>query len=263
MTSSRHLDTADVCSISRRVIKKVKQRNYSHGVTWYYSEDPVTVVEEGLLIKQLSDRSNGTFTCRAVVPETGEVQEKQINLIVSCSSDPDNSLEIDIKVTPAPLACPKVLYDACKCSVGSGDSWLSLHCTVDTDVTDETLKRLLRSLSRRHPTDLTINMNQNVWKANLQFDNFGLLVLKKLRIHNMKQFVAHIIAGAFTKSEEKLEEIVVESGAAPGKGWVRTGALSDLNKLAAVRLGSGGAGYSLGNSLEYRQQLQHSGRRFC
>ena len=49
----------------------------------YYSEDPVTVVEEGLLIKQLSDRSNGTFTCRAVVPETGEVQEKQINLIVS------------------------------------------------------------------------------------------------------------------------------------------------------------------------------------
>ena len=29
------------------------------------------------------DRSNGTFTCRAVVPETGEVQEKQNNLIVS------------------------------------------------------------------------------------------------------------------------------------------------------------------------------------
>ena len=104
-------------------------------------------------------------------------------------------------------------------------------------MTDETLKRLLRSLSRRHPTDLTINMNQNVWKANLQFDNFGLLVLKKLCIHNMKQFVAHIIAGAFTKSEEKLEEIVMESGAASGKGRVRTGALSDLNKLAAVRLG--------------------------
>ena len=56
---------------------------------WGYSflklsflDDHLEIEEDGLMIKKVSYRSNGTFTCRAVVDETGEVQERNIDLII-------------------------------------------------------------------------------------------------------------------------------------------------------------------------------------
>ena len=38
---------------------------------------------DGLLIKQISKQDGGTFTCRARVPQTGELEERNIILDVS------------------------------------------------------------------------------------------------------------------------------------------------------------------------------------
>ena len=83
-TFSSQLVTEEDCSISTQVSRKVKEGLRIEDCDLNTAEDQMTVVEDGLLIRQVSDRSNKTFICRAVVPETGELQEREINLIVSC-----------------------------------------------------------------------------------------------------------------------------------------------------------------------------------
>ena len=85
---------------------------------------------------------------------------------------------------------------------------------------------------------LSINVNQNSWRASLQFDNFGLLALQKIHIRNIKEFQGEIRPGAFFNSESTLEEIFIESGEIHGNGYIWDHALSNLQKLKAVRLGN-------------------------
>ena len=43
------------------------------------------IESDGLLIKDVTKKNAGTFTCRARVPQTGELEERDIRLDVSSS----------------------------------------------------------------------------------------------------------------------------------------------------------------------------------
>ena len=45
--------------------------------------DRYVIETDGLLIKQISKPDGGTYTCRARVPQTGELEERNIILDVS------------------------------------------------------------------------------------------------------------------------------------------------------------------------------------
>ena len=45
--------------------------------------DQYVIESDGLLIKDVTKKNAGTFTCRARVPQTGELEERDIRLDVS------------------------------------------------------------------------------------------------------------------------------------------------------------------------------------
>jgi hypothetical protein len=52
-------------------------------IIYYFSGDQYVIESDGLVIQNVNRDNAGTYTCRARVPETGELEERDIQLDVS------------------------------------------------------------------------------------------------------------------------------------------------------------------------------------
>jgi len=52
-------------------------------VAFYFLGDQYVIESDGLVIQNVNRDNAGTYTCRARVPETGELEERDIQLDVS------------------------------------------------------------------------------------------------------------------------------------------------------------------------------------
>ena len=53
---------------------------------WFLTGEQYVIESDGLLIKEVTKKNAGTYTCRARVPQTGELEERDVRLDVGRKS---------------------------------------------------------------------------------------------------------------------------------------------------------------------------------
>lgn len=149
---------------------------------------------------------------------------------------PSHGVEVDVStMTACPYPLPEMIQP-CQCFADQSYK-VYLVCDLQEDLTELILRRISNSLVCTEIDYLSVNLNNNSWKADFDSRSFGLLNVKDVHIFNASQIEGNIEAGAFD-GRSRLSQFVIEDSSTNGKGQISGYSFSSLRYLETIKLGN-------------------------